>query len=161
MLRILGALCLVFAGTAAGCLQSRKLRLRRDRAQDFLQFLSAAKAEISCTAAPVQDIVEHHGRKLDFLAPYFTAIEAGEPFTQAWQKASSDSSLTPQERVLLRNFGEGFGATDMQGQLAHCTLYEELTRQELEESQKTYQKDGKLYRMLGVCGGLIFALVLL
>jgi stage III sporulation protein AB len=161
LLKAVGALCLIFAGTAAGCLQSRKLRRRRDRLQAFLQFLAEAKTEISYTAAPVEEIVERHGKKLSFLQPYFQAVQEGQPFVQAWRKAAANPALTPQERVLLRDFGEGFGATDVQGQLAHCSLYEELTRQELGEAQKTYQKDGRLYRMLGVCAGLIFALVLL
>ena len=161
MLKVLGAVCLIFAGAAAGCLQSRKLREHRDRLQAFLKFLNEVKTEIAYAGVPVEEILERHGKNIDFLLPYFQARQNGEDFLQAWGKAAGSDLLLPQERTLLRNFGEGFGATDMQGQLSHCALYEELTHKELDTAEEIYKRKGKLYRMLGVCVGAIRALVLI
>lgn len=154
-------MCLLFAGTAAGCLQSRKLRDRRDCLRGFLSFLSEVKTEISYAGVPVEELLERHGRTLDFLLPYFQARQNGENFLQAWSRVVQNSLLLPQDKALLRGFGEGFGATDLQGQLSHCALYEELTRKELDAAEELYKKKGKLYRMLGVCIGAIVALVLI
>jgi stage III sporulation protein AB len=153
--------CLIFAGAAAGCLQARKLRERRDQLRAFLKFLSEAKTEIAFAAVPVDEILERYGRCLHFLAPYFYARESGKEFTQAWKAAADSRTLSPRDRTLLRDFGNGFGATDMQGQQAHCSLYEEMTRKELEDAEEDYRKKGRLYRMLGVCAGAMLALVLI
>ena len=160
MLRIIGAVCLIFAGAAAGCLQSRKLKDYRDRLRDFLQFLSEGKTEITYCAVPVEEILERHGKKLAYLQPYFRAAESGAEFEQAWTAAAEEPSLSPQERSLLRGFGKGFGATDVQGQQSHFSLYEEMVRRELADAEENYQKKGKLYQMLGVCAGAVLALVL-
>ena len=109
----------------------------------------------------VEEITERHGRSLYALAPYFHAVEQGKSFEQAWAAAAENRVLPPNEQELLRGFGGGFGATDLQGQLAHCTLYGELTRRELRAAEETYQKKGRLWRMLGVCGGAAGALILL
>lgn len=110
---------------------------------------------------PVEELLERHGRGLVLLQPYFQARQDGADFLTAWSRTAENGLLSGQERVLLQGFGEGFGATDLQGQLSHCSLYQELTRKELDTAEKQYSEKGKLYRMLGICIGAMVALVLL
>ena len=161
MLKVLGAVLLVLAGAGAGYLQSHKLRRRKERLRTFLEFLSAARTEISYAALPVEEILERHGQGLDFLAPYFAARTAGAPFLQAWDKAVHSPLLTQEDRAVVSGFGDGFGASDTEGQMAHCGLYMDLTRKLLAGAEEDCARKCKLYQMLGICGGAVAALVII
>ena len=156
----MGAVLVVLAGTAAGCLQAHKLLHRKEQLRRFLTFLETARAEISYAALPVEEILSRYGRGLDFLAPYFSARDRGEPFAQAWEKAVHAPLLNREDRALISGFGEGFGTTDTQGQISHCTLYMEFTRTQLQNAGEACTRKCRLYQILGACGGAVAALLL-
>lgn len=126
-----------------------------------MQFLTAAQTEIRYAAIPVEEIVARHGTQLDFLDAYRQALARGEPFVQAWAKAAQSPLLTPEDARLVGDFGQDFGATDALGQQAHCSLYAELTRKLLSAAEEDYTRKGRLYRLLGLCGGAVLALLVL
>lgn len=105
--------------------------------------------------------MERHGHGLDFLSPYFTAHEAGAPFSQSWEKAVHSPLLTQEDRAVIAGFGEGFGLSDTDGQMAHCGLYMDLTRKLLAGAEDDCARKCKLYQMLGVCGGAVAALLII
>ena len=160
LLRIVGAVLVILAGTAAGCLQSRKLLHRKEQLRRFLTFLETARAEISYAALSVEEILSRYGRGLDFLVPYFVARNNGEPFAKAWEKAIHVPFLNREDRALISGFGEGFGTTDTQGQISHCNLYMEFTRAQLQSADEACARKCRLYQILGACGGAVAALLL-
>ena len=85
----------------------------------------------------------------------------GIPFDEAWrQTACRAEGFFEKDRELLLRFGEGFGASDAEGQISHCRLTMELLRRRLEEAGEEKKQKGRLYRMLGVLGSLGAALLL-
>ena len=91
------------------------------------------------------------------------SLEQGKSFSEAWNdgvRNSGKMGLTGRDRELLENFGSGLGVTDIEGQLAHCGLYEELTKKGLEEAKEEKGKKARLYQMLGFSAGLAAALLL-
>ena len=76
------------------------------------------------------------------------------------RNVKSFSCFSEKDQELLLRFGEGFGASDAEGQISHCRLTMELLRRRLEEAGEEKKQKGRLYRMLGVLGSLGTALLL-
>ncbi|BFK84368.1 stage III sporulation protein AB [Anaeromassilibacillus sp. Marseille-P3371] len=164
MLKVLGILLLIAAGTIAGYVQSHRLSQRVQQLEEMLRFLNAAQTEIRYSAASVAEIVQRHGRSLAFLQECAAHCEEGEDFHTAWKKGvqagSKGTGLTEADRLLLSDFGDGFGASDVEGQLSHCRLYTELFSDRLENARSEKTRKGKLYLMLGSFSGIAVALFL-
>ena len=147
----------------AGCAESHKLSLRVTELEKFLRFVSSARTEIRYTALPVEELIRRHGGELALWKPCMESLEQGKSFSEAWNdgvRNSGKMGLTGRDRELLENFGSGLGVTDIEGQLAHCGLYEELTKKGLEEAKEEKGKKARLYQMLGFSAGLAAALLL-
>ena len=152
---------LVLGGSFAGYLASLKLSQRVQNLERYLGFVQAAETEIRFSALPVRDVVEQHGTQLAFLRQCAQLTREGIPFDKAWrQTACRAEGFSEKDRELLLRFGEGFGASDAEGQISHCRLTMELLHRRLEEAGEEKKQKGRLYRMLGVLGSLGTALLL-
>lgn len=109
-----------------------------------------AQGEGLCTFSLVQD----------------TAAALGEfPFTVAFaaavERAAGEGVALPATRETLLAFGEGCGHTDLEGQQAHIAYYRTLLATQREEARRRYQEQGRVYRVLGLTGGVALALLLM
>ncbi len=148
------------ACAAAGFAQSHKLSDRVKKLESFLKFISNAKSEIRYTAAPVERILARQGRDLDFQPACLRSLEGGSDFYKAWETCAG-VGWNKKDAALLQEFGRGLGATDVEGQLAHCDLYLRLTEERLDEAQRDRDAKSKLYATLGVSGGIAAVLLLI
>lgn len=155
---------LIAAGTLAGFTESRRLSLRVQKLEIFLRFLNAAKTEVRYSAAPVAQILQLHGGELGFLKACAEDCGRGSHFGEAWRSSVSDRApkdgFTQPDRELLLSFGEGFGASDTEGQLSHLQLYSDLFAANLKSAKEDRDRKSKLYQMLGIFAGLASALLL-
>ena len=70
--------------------------------------------------------LEPMAEPLPFLKECILECERGSPFPLAWQQALDQGEglrLTLEEKEKLRAFGARLGATDREGQIAHCRRY--------------------------------------
>lgn len=146
----------------AGYTESHKLSSRVRQLEAALRFVEAARTEIRFSALPVQRLVQRHGGELPFLRQCAAACENGGSFAAAWSGALADrqGAFTKKDRELLLSFGEGLGASDLEGQLSHCELYTQLFTVQLNAAREERQRKSKLCLMLGISGGLSAALIL-
>lgn len=161
---MVGILAVVVACTLAGYMESRKLGQRVKELEAFYSFLSSARTEIRYSAAPVERIVKSHGKGQRFLVLCDQLCASGESFPIAWEKSiregMSGTGLHQRDVDYIREFGAGFGMTDLDGQLAHCQLYLGFISESLTHAREEKQKKEKLYLMLGLFGGISAALLL-
>ena len=75
-------------------------------------------------------------------------------------QAEEAGLLLPAARQLLTEFAEGCGRTDMAGQQAHIDYYRRLLAAEEETARRTYAEKGRVYRVLGLTGGIALMLLL-
>lgn len=147
-----------------GFTESRKLSVRVESLESFLQFLSAAKTEVRYSAVPVVQVVERHGTELRFLRECVRRCNQGESFAAAWKHAAlncaNDDGFDARDTELLFSFGEGFGASDTDGQISHMELFSGLFGANLKSAREDRNRKSKLYLMLGVFAGLFSALLL-
>ncbi len=131
------------------------------------RMFSDIKSMLGFTCPPVGDILlklcsDSGFSTLVFLDECKSRCEQGEAFPDAWENALKnkyrESRLRRESAEKLAGFGRVFGATDLEGQLASCTLYETMFSAELEKIGKAVEKNSKLYMPLGFFAGLMAAI---
>lgn len=166
MLKIIGALMILTSATLLGFYRSDKLRRRCVFFKDFISFLSLFKARLRYECTDIKTLVGECGRfpSLEPLCGEFSA-ESDAPVKALWEKGIAKccaaSSLNDEDAALLREFGMPLGSTDMQGQLEHICLYETLAQKHLSDAERSFLKNGKLYKMLGFFAGTAAAITIL
>ena len=163
-MKLIGIAVILAACVMAGYSESRKLSLRAEQLEKFIQFITNAKTEIRYSAMPVHQIVEKHSEGMRLLSKCAEYCGTGLEFPAAWkrgvQEGTAGLGLKKEDLKVMREFGEGLGATDLDGQLAHCELYLQMVSSRLEDAKKEKATKSKLYLMLGVSAGLAAALLL-
>lgn len=82
-------------------------------------------------------------------------------FSTALERAWEDGLVLPETRRLLTAFAEGCGRTDLAGQQAHIAYYRALLTDQEEEARRVYAEKGRVYRVLGLTGGIALTLLLM
>lgn len=145
-------------------MESHRLAMRVHQLEALLRFLSAAQTEIRFSALPVEQIIQKHGENLKFLKICSENFKNGGGFAFAWESGvnsgAKSEGFNDKDIAILHNFGNGFGASDTEGQLSHCALYYELVSNELKGAREDKTRKSKLYQMLGVFSGMAAALLL-
>ena len=169
-MKIVGLVLITLAGIWLGLSAASGLN-RRAAALDAMEKLVARIAsQIRYTAAPVGELMLSASRTaefrpLRFLEAVGSAMETEGDFPRLWAEAVSREGgacrFATQDEELLREFGKGLGASDTEGQTAHCRLYGELFSRQAEAARREVANKGKLYIMLGLAGGLGLSLLLL
>ena len=97
---------------------------------------------------------------LKFLADCRDSLAQGEPFAQSFQKAAEASGeLCGKYREILLPLSRELGSTDLESQLAALS-YAALRMQQLAQTEhERSQSHGKLYRTLGILGGIAAAII--
>ncbi len=88
-------------------------------------------------------------------------ISFSAAFAEAVKRAEEEGALLPSTRRILLAFGEGCGQTDIDGQRTHIEYYRTLLSAQEEESRRLWQEKGRVYRMLGLTGGVALMLLLM
>ena len=142
-------------------MRARRLSRRVEELEAFRGFLSAVGTEIRFAALPVEMLVRRHRSLSPWLAACDEKLSAGEPFPLAWQEAVALCPVPDGDKAFFREFGEGLGTSDVEGQMAHCRLCETRLEELLAAARDDKLKKSKLYLTLGICAGLAAGLVLL
>ena len=142
---------------------SRALRLaqRVEELERFRTFLQMLCTEIRFSAAPLASLIRQHAGESKWLQACAALLEQGTPFPQAWQRASQTAPVPKQDRMLLREFGEGLGVSDVEGQIAHCTLYAGKLEFLLRQARTEQTQKSKLYVTLGISAGAVLGLLVM
>ena len=90
-----------------------------------------------------------------------TRVPFSAAFSVAVQKAQREGALLPSAGQLLTEFAEGCGRTDLAGQQAHFEYYCRLLAAEEEAARRRYAEKGRVYRVLGLTGGIALMLLLM
>lgn len=90
-------------------------------------------------------------------------VQQGRTFPEGWKQAvrESEKALGRQEAELLAGLGDVLGSADLDSQLAAIQHTKTCMQARLEQARNQEQKYGRLYRTLGVLGGLGAAIILM
>lgn len=172
MYRIIGCILIVAAGTGMGFSKSLRLSERIRTLEMLLRMVVCLKGEISCKNASLPDAFygaagRINGKYRGFLINAADRMKAGtgETLSQICRECAQDSlkksCLTPGEKDAFFSVGEYLGYLDREMQLRQLSLYEKNLEEEIAGLKKEAAGKKKMYRSLGILGGLLLAVLLI
>lgn len=163
VIKLTGCLLIASAGFFTGCVLTQRLKNRRDFYDKFNVFISLLQTQIRYNSADIFSLVisSAKGSGLEI----FEAPEIDMPFTSFWENSLNTIpkkyGLNNSDRELLLEFGSALGTTDIEGQLKHLELYSEIFQNRLNECETALKDKSRIYRALGLFGGISTAIIIL
>ena len=170
-IRIVGMLLTLAASTAFGLYMSS---LGTFRKQDMLEFKKAMlilKSEIEYVAAPLPEAMANIAARTvmpisQIFAHFADALkhnEAGETAYRLWLAAIDTSKketfLKEEDLETIGNFGKTLGYLDKQMQVDSINFTMDYIDTQVSELQESNQKNQRMYKTLGVVGGILLLVV--
>jgi stage III sporulation protein AB len=171
LLKILGSLFVILAGTALGYNIAARYTERPRQIRQLISCLASLKAYISYAAIPLPEAltsctVGSSGAVSEFfLKTAHVLIERGwlspgEAMEEARHKVSG-LCLEPPEIELLAVLGANLGAIDRIEQEKYLNMIHEQLQQLETEAAHLSAQNSKMYRYLGICASLAIVVLLL
>lgn len=160
---------LVFAGLAAvacvllGWEEARRLLSRVERLKAWIRALELVDLRLVHDGIPLREAVlqEGEGEPARRLKEFSGALAANPRLSarEAWE-ASGKSQEAPEDKLLAECFA-ALGTGVLEKRRTAISQAAEQLKALLEEAQAKAARDCKLYRSMGLCGGVALLLILL
>lgn len=166
MIKLIGIICIVVCGAGIGARVSGNLKKQVELCVSVRTFLSELGILMRYRGDTLFELISElterqRVQELTFLARVMECMSNGMSFPFAWQKALSEDKLLSCELVeLLLSFGDSLGTSDIDGQLMCIERAEGELSVIYENALNQCHKKGKLYRSIGLLGGMTAALLL-
>ena len=163
LLKLTGCVLIALTGFGAGCMLTKRLGARRDFFGKFCVFISLLQTRIRYDSADIFTLVSccAEGAGLG----YFENADDTLPFADFWNREIESIpkkyGLNNSDKELLSEFGSMLGTTDVEGQLKHLEMYGSIFQKRLKDSQAEFRDKSRIYRALGLFGGISAALIIL
>ena len=159
--RIAGAVCLFACGCLLGCWRAARLKRRVTSLEEMRGFFEKMCVSIEYAALPMEEIMRDAARSGGpvVFSDCLSRLEGGEPFPEAFaaslRQYAAELALTPEVAGILIRTAERLGRTDAKGQAALLRLGLCELEPGLASASEDARRRGKLFRSLGLLGGLL------
>lgn len=164
ILKLIGCSAVALSGFAVGLMKSKALYSRRDTLKSFDVFFSTLATNLRYNADDIcpATVVSAGASGLEF----FCVEQNPEiPFDIRWERAVNNiprsRALNNSDKELLISFGTKLGKTDVEGQLSHIELYRAMLQKQLSLAEEAAAQKSRLFKTLGLFGGVSAALLIL
>lgn len=134
-----------------------KVRLMLSAAESSVSYLRISAAEMIKSLAENPEL-----KDLRFLKVCLESMEKGTDFRNAWISSveSGVRCLKSEDKALLVSFGEFFGISNVEGQVANCRLHTELISERLAEARRIADRYASLSCGMGIVCGVGIVIIL-
>lgn len=168
---MIGSAIVLFSCTAAGIYMASKDKYRAEELMEMKRGLCMLKSEICHNSRPlyeamidisqmledtVSEIFEDSGRMLKARK----AASASEAWEKTLKESRGRTFFKKEDIDAFISFGQALGGIDRDGQTANIDIALEYIDRKSDELIKKYAKDGRLFRSMGVMGGILIVVVL-
>lgn len=168
ILKLIGLFLISVMGGLVGINASLRLKSRTEFLEKYITLLNETKTRIRLSACDIRELFKNDSgyEPLDFMTAEFTRnIKNKSNAKNSW-KCAVDSAfkkykLSKADRELISDFGTDFGQSDIDGEINHIDLNITLAEDRLEKARTELTQKGKLYRTLGIFGGITVSLIIL
>lgn len=171
MLKLIGALLIVFAAAAFGFTKASRYAARPRQIRQLILSLQRLETEIVYGFTPLPDALRAIGKQTaaPLSAIYTRTAESlanrqGSTTRDCWQfvikQLWPSTAMSRNEQEILLQIGFSLGITDREDQIKHLRLaVSQLQAEELQawEEQRRYEK---MWRALGVLSGLLVVIIM-
>lgn len=174
MIKLIGALCILFATTALGFAQAAQFAKRPQQIRVLIQALQRLETEIVYAFTPLPEALGRIGQSLftvektvaiffkeaSQLLEHRTGFSAQEIWQQSLEKHWSGTAFQQNEREIVLKLGDYLGLSDREDQTKHIRLAMDQLKLEEELAREEQQRYEKMWKSLGVLGGMFVVIVL-
>lgn len=165
MLKYIGGILIIICGTLGGIYFSLRLKKKSEFLEQYLIFLNRVRTMIEYGNMSVRDIFGEL-KNISVIEPVLTDTEKflddGENFENAW-KMSVDKNMKEFDKSdieMIYFFGKSFGVTDKNGEISKIDLHSQMIKERLDMMKNEISSKTKIYRILGMFGGVLAAVMI-
>lgn len=165
--KIILLISIVVASTILGILFSKKYFNREKELKEMKSALNIFATKIKFTYEPIPNVFLEIANKIEGNVGQIFA-RASERMKEenagdAWANAFFDipNNLSKDDITILSNLGRMLGQTDVEGQISEIEVVVQFLDTQLESAKQEKIKNEKMYRTLGIVGGLTIAIILI
>lgn len=157
---------IVFASVQIGRVIASRYTNRYQELKECKVALSMLQNQMEYTMKPVSEIFQEIGKKVKHpIAMLFqkAALYMGEnSAAQAWEHSIEEvgTNLSKEDKAILKDLGNVLGKTDLEGQVKGMQLVQAFLDNQIQDALVEQKKNGKLYKTLGVVGGITIVILL-
>ncbi|NLI69288.1 MAG: hypothetical protein GX364_00270 [Firmicutes bacterium] len=168
--KLCGALCVVSACYLWGEFKARSFTVHLQQLQQFRQAFNLLSAEISYTGTPLPAAFKNISARIggavgNIFEEAAERILAGGDVSagEAWREAVSDTfprlSISQDDRRIIGQLGASLGMVDREGQIKQIGLVLSLLEDALQDAHEKRQRNERMWRYLGLLGGLMLVII--
>lgn len=170
--QILGSTLVLISSSLLGIHYSKSYRRRTDDLRTFKKALILLRGEINYSLSPMPEALEDISTRFDHvIASFFKSISdelklnLGKTLTEVWKKKAEEilkrTYLNSLDIKNIMLFSENIGYLDKEMQNNNINMLLEQLDEEIKLSMENDAKYNKLYRSLGVLGGILVIVLLI
>lgn len=146
---------------------SNQYQTRVNNLKEMRGSLNMLQTKIKYTYMPLPDIFEEISSSCSLAVAniFDKAREKMQKMTagQAWEEAVEEAKNTgfkQEDNHTIKALGKLLGKTDVEGQISEIELVQAFLETQIQKAEEECQKNQKLYKTLGVVGGLGIVIIL-
>jgi stage III sporulation protein AB len=171
MLKLLGAVLILLAGTGFGFYQARQLANRPRQIRQLIQALQRMETEIAYgftflpeamikvskqLSSPLSHLFQQIGQQL--------SASSGQSTKDVWQTSVKEgwkhTSMKEAEKEILLQLGYTLGLTDKEDQVKHLRLGVSQLQAEEEQARDEQRRYEKMWKSLGLLAGALIVILI-
>ncbi|WP_058485258.1 stage III sporulation protein SpoIIIAB [Defluviitalea phaphyphila] len=171
MIKLIGALLIIGGSTFIGFLIDKLERYRMNDLKNLQRALIFLKGEIDYMITPLPVAMEQVGNRIgDNIGQIFIYAgkqmmkKTGYTVTEIWKESVNshidNTYLSKEDKNILLSLGNALGYLDKEMQKNNIDLSILYLKEEIKRLDMHHQKNGRLYRSLGILGGLLIVILL-
>lgn len=171
-IQFFGAVMIIAAAYLWGNEISSRYRRRVQNLEELVLTLEMFLTEIRYGLTPLPRVFEELGHRVrrpvgNLFCEAAALMKDGEGHSalECWKKAAGkyehELCFMPGDLQLLEKLGKVWGKGDKEGQARQVALVQELFRQALEEARLEQHKNEKIWKYLGLLGGMTLVIFLI
>jgi len=147
IIKFLGVIILLVSVAGYGFYKAAKAELAAKRVLQYVSCITELRDRIFYDGSEVVTLVKAAFGELPLVV-----IEDGRIHT-------ADCGIADSERKIIEDFFNRLGTTERQGEVSRAELCLSLLKEKNKIISEETVKKAKLYRILGICGGLFLAII--
>lgn len=171
MLKLIGASCILFAGTMIGFYQAGQLARRPRQIRQLIQALKRLETEIGYGFTPLPDALDTIAKPLSGPLSAIVGRAAsrmreptGHSAEESWRKSITEgwahTAMKTGEREVLQQLGSTLGITDRDDQLQHLRMAVGHLQAEEESAREEQKRYETMWKSLGALAGALVVVLM-
>ena len=159
---------ILFFTSYIGIIIAEQYKKRVDELKEIKKAFNILENKIRYTCEPIPDIFLEISKSInnnvsEIFKHSATQMLNNENSNIAWINATSNSktSLKNEDLEVIKGLGKLLGKTDVEGQISQIKLTNTFLEEQIENAETEYLKNAKLYKTLGVVGGIALVIILI